>query len=298
MQTIADISSPTTLPRSSDDAQTLEATPASVRSGQIRQTPLVAARAPDHRSRIQVGRVEFGGPSFNLIAGPCAVEDAAQIDACAAAVAASGAALLRGGVFKPRTSPYSFRGLGREGLQLLARSARHHDLGFVTEVMQPQQVRHVELEATMLQVGARNMQNFALLEAVGRSSRPVLLERGIAATLDEFLHAAEYILESGNPNVILCERGIRSFDASTRFTLDLSAVVVLLERTHLPIIVDPSHAAGARRFVPALTRAARAVGAHGVIVEIHPDPENALSDGAQALTLERWAQLAAELTPA
>jgi chorismate mutase/prephenate dehydratase len=252
--------------------------------------------APDRPATIvRIGAAVIGGDTFTLIAGPCSVESREQIHTVAAAVARSGATLLRGGAFKPRTSPYAFQGLGEEGLQLLAEAGATHGLPTVTEVMRPEQVEVCARWADVLQVGARNMQNFPLLAELGESHRPVLLKRGMSASLDELLYAAEYILARGNTQVILCERGIRTFETATRSTLDLSAIPVLRERTHLPVIVDPSHAAGVRRWVPALARAAKAVGAHGVIVEIHPDPSRALSDGPQALTLAAWGALAEEL---
>lgn len=241
------------------------------------------------------GPVSVGGPEPVLVAGPCSVESRDQINSCARAVAEAGGHILRGGCFKPRTSPYSFQGLGREGLDLLAAAGRAHGLPVVTEVMDKDDVPIVSEKADILQVGSRNMQNFALLKAVGRSDRPVVLKRGMMSTIDEWLMAAEYILSEGNPEVILCERGIRTFETSTRNTLDLSAVPVVRERTHLPIIVDPSHAAGVRRWVASLAKAAIAVGAHGVMIEIHPDPTRALSDGEQSLTLEEFATLADEL---
>jgi 3-deoxy-7-phosphoheptulonate synthase len=237
----------------------------------------------------------IGDGSLALIAGPCSVESAAQIDACARVVARSGASLLRGGCFKPRTSPYSFQGLGIEGLRLLREAGRRHGLAVITEVLDVDGVAPCREYADVLQIGARNMQNFPLLRAVGRQSRPVLLKRGMSASIDELLWAAEYVLDGGNPNVILCERGIRTFERATRSTLDLSAVPVLASRTHLPVVVDPSHAAGDRALVPALARAAEAVGADGIMVEIHPDPSLAMSDGPQALTLDAWESLAGQL---
>jgi chorismate mutase/prephenate dehydratase len=207
----------------------------------------------------------------------------------------AGGLVLRGGVFKPRTSPYSFQGLGWEGLRLLRETADHYGLPIVTEVMAPEQVHRVAEQADMLQVGARNMQNFDLLREVGRTDRPVLLKRGLMASIDEFLMAAEYIMSQGNNQVVLCERGIRTFETATRSTLDLSAVPVLRERTHLPVCVDPSHAAGRRSLVAPLARGARAVGADAIMVEIHPDPPNALCDGPQALTREDLVRLMKDL---
>jgi len=223
-----------------------------------------------------------GGPAFVVMAGPCAVEDAAQIRDAAGAVAAGGCPVLRGGAFKPRTSPYSFQGLGAEGVRLLLEAADAHGLAAVTEVLEAGDLPALEGVA-LLQVGARNMQNFALLKALGRLRRPVLLKRGPAATVEEWLLAAEYLLDGGNDQVILCERGVRSFEPSTRNTLDLSAVVMAKQRTHLPVIVDPSHATGRRELVVPLSLAAAAAGADGLLVEVHPRPAQALSDGAQAL---------------
>jgi len=236
-----------------------------------------------------------GADSFRLIAGPCAVETEQQIMAAAKAVKAAGGHALRGGAYKPRTSPYDFQGLGEKGLHLLAEAGRRHQLPVVTEVLRPSDVPLCAAHADVLQVGARNMQNYPLLTELGSCQRSVLLKRGMGSRIDELLAAAEYILAAGNPHVILCERGIRTFETALRYTLDLSAVLVLRERTHLPVIVDPSHAAGARRYVPALARAAYAVGAHGLIVEVHPDPARALCDGPQALSLDMWSKLAAEL---
>jgi len=244
---------------------------------------------------INVKGVRIGGDSFIVIAGPCAVESDEQIRASARHARESGALLLRGGCFKPRTSPYSFQGLGYAGLELLAQAGREFSLPIVTEVLTPADVERVAAEADVLQIGARNMQNFSLLNEVGRVNRPVMLKRGLMSSIDELLHAAEYILAQGNLQVILCERGIRTFETATRNTLDISAVPVLKRETHLPVLVDPSHAAGERALVPALAKAAKAVGAHGIMVEIHPDPDKALSDGPQALRFEDFTRLMAEL---
>lgn len=244
---------------------------------------------------IDLGPVRLGGAEPVLIAGPCSVESRDQIQRCASEVARAGGQVLRGGCFKPRTSPYSFQGMGMEGLKLLHEAGQAYGLPIVTEVMDSDDVAGVAALADVLQIGSRNMQNFSLLKAVGRSNRPVMLKRGMMSSIDEWLSAAEYILAEGNPNVLLCERGIRTFETSTRNTLDLSAVPVVRERSHLPIIVDPSHACGVRRWVQPLTMAAVAVGAHGVMVEMHPDPDNALSDGAQSLTMSDFAALAASL---
>jgi len=226
---------------------------------------------------------QIGGKTIIVMAGPCAVESKEQIIQTALAVKKAGATVLRGGAFKPRTSPYSFQGLGEEGLKLLALARDVAGLAVVTEVMTPELVPLVAQYADILQVGARNMQNFALLHAVGESHKPVLLKRGLMSTIAEFLNAAEYILSHNNPRVILCERGIRTFETYTRNTLDITAIPVIKSLSHLPIIVDPSHATGRREFVCAVSRAAIAAGADGLIVEVHPDPENALSDGAQSL---------------
>jgi len=257
--------------------------------------PLVSRAWHPEPSRIRVNGTIIGGPELVVAAGPCAVEDEAQILAAARAVAAAGARLLRGGAFKPRSSPYSFQGLGEEGLRLLAAARAETGLAVVTEVLAPEDVELVARYADLLQVGARNMQNFRLLSAVGSQPRPVLLKRGMMATVEELLLAAEYVVAAGNPRVILCERGIRTFETATRGTLDVSAVPVLRELTHLPVIVDPSHAAGRRELVPALSRAAVAAGADGLIVEVHPDPERAVSDGRQSLTPAAFSTMMEEL---
>lgn len=237
----------------------------------------------------------FGGGALVLCAGPCAVESQAQIETTAAAVAAAGATVLRGGAFKPRTSPYAFQGLGRQGLEWLRAAADRYRLAVVTEVLDPRHVEMVAEYADMLQIGARNMQNFALLREAGLARKPVLLKRGFSATVDEWLMAAEYVLVEGNPNVVLCERGIRSFDRTTRNLLDLSVVPLLAELTHLPVIVDPSHGTGLARLVEPMSLAAVAAGADGLLVEVHPEPAGAASDGAQSLTLEQFARLASRL---
>ena len=260
------------------------------------QTPHLFSR--DHHPEdtvIDLGSVRFGGPDPVLIAGPCSVESGEQIMACAHEVARGKGRVLRGGCFKPRTSPYSFQGLGLEGLRLLHHAGREHGLPIITEVTDPAYVEAVAVLSDVLQVGSRNMQNFPLLKAMGKQPRPVLLKRGMMSSIDEWLLAAEYILAEGNPAVILCERGIRTFEPSTRNTLDLSAVPILRERTHLPILVDPSHACGVRRWVRPLAAAALAVGADGVMVEIHPEPHRALSDGPQSLPFDEFARLAESL---
>jgi len=232
---------------------------------------------------------------FTLIAGPCGVESREQTLAAAEAVAVAGGTMLRGGAFKPRTSPRSFQGLGREGLRILAEARAATGLPVVTELTDVRELDAVLEVADVIQIGARNMQNFALLTEVGRSGRPALLKRGAAATIDELLSAAEYLLVEGNADVTLCERGIRTFERSTRFTLDVAAVPVLKERTNLPVIVDPSHAAGRRELVRPLSLAAVAAGADGLIVEVHPDPAAALSDGPQALTTDEFPGFAADV---
>jgi len=241
---------------------------------------------------VRVGETSLvGGMDFAVIAGPCAIESEEQIYASAETAAASGAQILRGGAFKPRSSPYSYQGLGLEGLKLLRKAADSHGLASVTEVMTIDQIEMVSEYADLLQVGARNMQNYPLLTALGHAEKPVLLKRGMSATIQEWLMSAEYILTEGNPNVILCERGIRTFETATRNTLDLSSVPVVKHLSHLPIIVDPSHGVGNRRFVAPMARAAVAAGADGIMVEIHPDPDKALSDGPQSLNFEEFGLL-------
>ncbi len=245
---------------------------------------------------VRVGGAELGGKKFTVIAGPCAVESEEQVVAAAKAVKAAGAHILRGGAFKPRTSPYSFQGLGEEGLKLLALAREITGLPVVTEIVD---VRHVDLVseyADMLQVGARNMQNFLLLREIGLQQKPVMLKRGLSSTIEEMLMAAEYIVRGGNKNVVLCERGIRTFETATRNTLDLSAIPLVKETSHLPIIVDPSHATGKREIIAALSRGAMAVGADGIMVEMHPDPRAALCDGAQSLDFTQFEKMMAELT--
>jgi chorismate mutase/prephenate dehydratase len=244
---------------------------------------------------IHVRGVEIGGADFVVIAGPCSVESTEQIRSSARQVKECGGKVLRGGCFKPRTSPYAFQGLGYEGLELLVAAGREYDLPVITEVLSPSDVAAVARVADILQIGARNMQNFSLLTEVGKVNRPVMLKRGMMASIDEFLNAAEYILAQGNQQVMLCERGIRTFETATRNTLDLGAIPILRQLTHLPVLVDPSHAAGQRDLVIPLALAAHAVGPHGMMVEIHPDPEKALSDGPQALYFEDFAQLMGEI---
>lgn len=241
-------------------------------------------------SVVQVGNIQIGDGHFAMIGGPCSIEGLDKLDEVAAAVKDSGANMLRGGAFKPRTSPYSFQGLGQEGLDMLEAVGKKYDLPVVTEVMAVDQV-HLFDGIDMYQVGARNMQNFDLLKAIGQTSKPVLLKRGMAASIEDLLMSAEYILAHGNPNVILCERGIRTYETSTRNTLDLSAIPVLRSKTHLPIVVDPSHAVGKREWVESMAMAAVAAGADGLIIEIHQNPDEAWSDGRQSLYLDEYKAL-------
>ncbi|HCA84572.1 MAG TPA: 3-deoxy-7-phosphoheptulonate synthase [Streptomyces sp.] len=243
------------------------------------------------------GGAVFGGTGFAVIAGPCAVESPAQMNAVVDSIVASGAVMLRGGAFKPRTSPYSFQGLGLAGLTLLAEQRKRTGLPVVTEVVTPEDVQCVAEESDMLQIGARNMQNFELLREAGASGRPVLLKRGMSATIEEWLLAAEYVLHMGNSDVVLCERGIRSFERGTRFTLDLSAVAEAKRLTHLPVIVDPSHSTGKPHLVTPMSLAAAACGADGLIVDVHTDASNAMCDGAQALNGEQFSTLMGRLKP-
>ncbi len=267
-------------------------------SGVLQPIPdlkLVARSQRPDGSTIQVGNVTIGGRKIVMMAGPCSVENADQLISVAQAVKGAGAEMLRGGAFKPRTSPYSFRGLGEEGLDMLADVRRITGLGIVTEAMDARQLEAVCAHADMIQIGSRNMQNFTLLEEVGKLRVPVLLKRGMSATIQEFLFAAEYIAHGGNEKIVLCERGIRTFETQTRYTLDLSAVPLLKNLSHLPVIVDPSHGTGIWWLVPLLARAAVAVGADGLLVEVHPEPEKALSDGDQSLRPDKFAAMMAEL---
>src|SRR4051812_22050933 len=252
---------------------------------------LVSREVKPDDTFVKIGTAQIGGGKFGVIAGPCAVESREQVDAAATAVKAAGAHFLRGGAFKPRTSPYGFQGLKEEGLKILAEARAKTGLPIVTEVMDTRDVDLVARYADVLQIGARNMQNFALLEAVGAQPKAVMLKRGLSATISEFLMAAEYILKQGNYKVVLCERGIRTFETMTRNTLDLGSIPLIKRLTHLPIIVDPSHGTGDRASVPAMARAAVALGADGLMVEVHPEPEKALSDGAQSLTPAGFATL-------
>jgi 3-deoxy-7-phosphoheptulonate synthase len=241
------------------------------------------------------GREVGGGRTFCLIAGPCTVESRTQTLHVAQAVKAAGASMLRGGAFKPRTSPFAFKGLGVEALEILAEAREATGLPVVTELLDAQHADAIAEHADVVQIGARNMQNYALLEVAGKLGKPVLLKRGLSSSLDELLMAADYVLKEGNEKVILCERGIRTFETATRFTLDLGAIPWLKLHTHLPVVVDPSHAAGDRRLVEPLSRAAAAVGADGIIVEVHEDPDIALCDGPQALSASRFAEYAANV---
>ncbi|MDQ3850071.1 MAG: 3-deoxy-7-phosphoheptulonate synthase [Actinomycetota bacterium] len=250
------------------------------------------------RSVLDIDGRRVGGEHFALIAGPCTVETREQTLSTAHVVREGGATLLRGGAYKPRTSPYAFQGLGQEGLRLLAEAKEQTGLPVVTELMDARDLEPVLDVADVIQVGARNMQNYALLAEVGRAGRPVLIKRGLSSTLEELLMAAEYVLKEGNPNVMLCERGIRTFEPAYRFTLDLTAVPVLKELSHLPVIVDPSHAAGRRDLVEPLSLAAAAVGADGILVEVHPAPEEAICDGAQALFSHDFARFSARVEQA
>ncbi|MFY9718317.1 MAG: 3-deoxy-7-phosphoheptulonate synthase [Candidatus Cybelea sp.] len=253
---------------------------------------LVRRDARAERTVVRLRRgAAFGGDEIAICAGPCGVESSEQLEQAARGVAAAGANVLRGGAYKPRTSPYSFQGLGEEGLKMLRHAGDRHSLDVVTEVLDPRDVEKVASYADMLQIGARNMQNFALLREVGATRTPVLLKRGLSATVQEWLLAAEYVMLGGNEDVVLCERGIRSFDVATRNLLDIAVVPLLEDLTHLPVIVDPSHAMGIARLVPPIAVASIAAGAHGLLIEVHPDPANALSDGAQSLDCEQFAQL-------
>ncbi|HHY28026.1 MAG TPA: 3-deoxy-7-phosphoheptulonate synthase [Desulfitobacterium dehalogenans] len=257
--------------------------------------PLVELK--DERSMIRVGDTTIGAREIVLMAGPCAVESREQMRAAAQGVKEAGGKILRGGVYKPRTSPYSFQGLGEEGIDYLAEAAAEYGLLTVTEVMDERSLEVLVDKVDILQVGSRNMQNFHLLKLLGEINTPVILKRGLAATVEEWLSAAEYILSGGNSQVILCERGIRTFEPSTRNTLDLSAVSLAKVLSHLPVIVDPSHAAGRVDIIPSLAKAAIAVGADGLLIEVHPNPSEAQSDGIQSLTPEQFTRLSAELRP-
>ena len=249
------------------------------------------------KTRVRVNGTEIGGEEFVVMAGPCSVESEAQIMRAAEGVAAAGAKILRGGAFKPRTSPYDFQGMEEEGLKLLQKAKKATGLAIITEVMSDRDVDLIANYADIMQVGARNMQNFILLKALGKCGRPVLLKRGMSGTIKELLMSAEYIVAHGNSDVILCERGIRTFETETRNTCDIAAIPALNELTHLPVILDPSHATGKRSLVPAVSRAGVAIGADGLIVEVHPAPEKAISDGAQSLDLPQFQKMMKDLEP-
>jgi 3-deoxy-7-phosphoheptulonate synthase len=266
-------------------------------NGQFLCFNLVAKTDERVRTVVQVGDLGIGGNQFVVMAGPCAVESEQQLITSAEAIAAAGARILRGGAFKPRSSPYSFQGLGLVGLKLLDKARRATGLAIVTEVMSPEDVGLIAEYADIMQVGTRSMQNYALLEALGKCGRPVLLKRGMTSTLEEVLESAQVIAMNGNSKIILCERGIRTFETATRNTLDIAAVPVLKAVSHLPVIVDPSHAAGLRSLVPVLARAAVVVDADGLLVEVHPCPDKALSDGVQSLTFADFQEMMDDLRP-
>jgi len=278
--------------------ESLEATPGVANAVRI-SVPykFVSREFRPQPSAIALNGVEIGGDEFVMMAGPCSVESEKQIMETAEAVAEAGARVLRGGAFKPRTSPYDFQGMEEAGLKLLRKAKEATGLAIVTEVMSDRDVELIAQYADCMQVGARNMQNFALLKSLGGCGRPVLLKRGMSSTIKELLMSAEYIVAHGNPNVILCERGIRTFETATRNTCDIAAIPVLNELTHLPVVLDPSHATGKRSLIPALSRAGVAIGADGLIVEVHPCPEKAVSDGAQSLTLPDFRRMMNELAP-
>lgn len=264
-------------------------------NGQFSCFDLVAKTAQCSRTVVHVGGLAIGGNSFVVMAGPCAVESERQTLETAEAVAAAGARVLRGGAYKPRSSPYSFQGLGVEGLKFLSKARRETGLAIVTEVMNEEDVPIIAEYADIMQVGTRSMENYSLLEALGTCGRPVLLKRGMTARLEELLRSAQVIASAGNPDIILCERGIRTFETATRNTLDIAAVPVLKTVSHLPVIVDPSHAAGVRSLVPVLARASAVVGADGLLVEVHPHPANALSDGVQSLSFDEFEDMMRDL---
>ena len=266
-------------------------------NGQFSCFDLVAKTDARSRTVIHVRDIEIGGNDFVVMAGPCAVESENQLMETAEAVAEAGARILRGGAYKPRSSPYAFQGLGVEGLKLLSKAREATGLAIVTEVMSEEDVDVIAEYTDIMQVGTRSMENYALLEALGGCGRPVLLKRGMTATIEELMRSAQVVAMAGNPDVILCERGIRTFETATRNTLDIAAVPVLKTVSHLPVIVDPSHAAGVRSLVPVLSRAAAVVGADGLIVEVHPCPERALSDGDQSLTFVEFSRMMADLQP-
>ncbi|KUK54977.1 MAG: Phospho-2-dehydro-3-deoxyheptonate aldolase [Atribacteria bacterium 34_128] len=261
--------------------------PYKLASREFQQTP----------TTISINNITIGGENMILMAGPCAIENEEQINEIAGRISSLGVKILRGGVFKPRTSPYSFQGLGKKGITIMSEAAKRYDLAIITEVMSIEQIDMVAPYADIFQIGARNMQNFELLKEVGQIKKPVMLKRGMSATIEELLLSAEYILTEGNRQVILCERGIRTFESFTRNTLDLSAIPALKELSHLPVIVDPSHGTGRKELVVPMSKAAIAAGADGLIIEVHPNPEVALSDGAQSLDLDSLEKLISELEP-
>jgi len=278
--------------------ESIEAMPCVERAVRISAPYKFVSREFRHsKTEITVRGATIGGSEFVVMAGPCSVESERQILESAEIVARGGAKFLRGGAFKPRTSPYDFQGLEEEGLKLLDKARKATGLGIITEVMSDRDVDLVASYADILQIGARNMQNFALLKTLGKCGRPVLLKRGMSSTVKELLMSAEYVVAHGNPQVILCERGIRTFETVTRNTCDIAAIAALNELTHLPVILDPSHATGRRSLVPALSRAGVAIGADGLIVEVHPHPEKAISDGAQSLDPVQFAKMMADLAP-
>jgi len=256
---------------------------------------LVRRSARPEGTIVDVNGIKIGGKEIVIMAGPCAVESEEQLTETARSVRAGGASLLRGGAFKPRTSPYSFQGLGKEGLEMLDRARKLTGMSVVSEVMDTRQVETVARYADMLQIGSRNMQNFPLLKEAGQTSLPILLKRGMMATIEEYLNAAEYLLSQGNTQVVLCERGIRTFESSTRYTLDLNAIPVLKQRTHLPVIVDPSHGTGVRSLVPTMAKASLAAGADGLLMEVHYRPDEALCDGSQSLYPDEFGMMMEDL---
>jgi 3-deoxy-7-phosphoheptulonate synthase len=264
-------------------------------NGQVSRFDLVARTAARAHTIVHAGELAIGGGSFVVMAGPCAVESERQLLETAESVAAAGARVLRGGVFKPRSSPYSFQGLGVAGLKLLRKASKQTGLAIITEVMSEEDVEVIAEYADIMQVGARSMENYSLLDALGRCGRPVLLKRGMTARLEELLRSAQVIAAAGNPEIILCERGIRTFETATRNTLDIAAVPVLKTVSHLPVIVDPSHATGVRSLVPLMARAGAVVGADGLLVEVHPCPEKALSDGMQSLAFDEFDEMMRDL---
>ena len=264
---------------------------------QFSETPDVLKSARRQQTIVRVLDVEIGGDEFITMAGPCSVETESQLMATASHVRRYGARILRGGAFKPRSSPYAFQGLGLDGLKMMARAREEYGLAIVTEVMSEDDVSTVAEYADILQIGSRSMENYSLLEAVARSGRPVLLKRGMVATVADLLRSAQCILENGNPQVILCERGIRTFETAMRNTFDAAAIALLKQVSHLPVIADPSHAAGRRDLVPALARIAVAAGADGLLVEVHPNPDKAWSDGAQSLDFDGFDEMMADLGP-